>query len=268
MRFREFNVYLQVIKTGLIRSLTYKFEVYSNILMQAIIMIASAYFWRALFKNADSVQGVNVETMLVYTVMSSVISIVMLTNVERRITQSVQKGNIAVDMMRPVNIFAVFFAEDIATLVALVFQNMIPVIIVGCLIVGIPTPVSVEAFGMFMISLVMAYLINWLIAVMVGMIGFSSINVDALFQVKKHLIRLLSGSIVPLWFFPAWFSSTLRALPFAYLYQLPLEIYVGRATGDEIMMGLLIQFCWLLLLFILFLYLEKRVTKKVMVQGG
>ena len=69
----DIRIYKQVFKTQIIRSLAYKFEVYGNILMQAIIMIASAFFWKALFSNSDNVQGVDVNTMLVYTVVSAMI---------------------------------------------------------------------------------------------------------------------------------------------------------------------------------------------------
>ena len=85
------RVYLQVYKTQIIRSMTYKFEVYGNILMQSIIMLASAYFWKALFKNSDTVKGVDVDTMLIYTVVSAMISVVLTCNVERRIMTSVDK---------------------------------------------------------------------------------------------------------------------------------------------------------------------------------
>ena len=42
------NKYLFVYKTQIIRSFTYKYDVYGNIIMQTIIMITSAFFWRAL----------------------------------------------------------------------------------------------------------------------------------------------------------------------------------------------------------------------------
>ena len=188
MNFRKVKakVYKQIIKTGIIRSFTYKFEVYSNILMQTIIMVASAYFWKALFKNADSVQGVTVDTMLIYTVVSSMISIVLSSDVEWRIMKSVEKGTIAIDMMRPINVFSIFFAEDIARLISLFFQNLLPVFIIGSLIIGIPRPASLGAFLLFLVSLVMAFCINWFIAVMFGMISFWAIEMSAIFQVKKQ----------------------------------------------------------------------------------
>lgn len=268
MSFRKARVYKQIIKTGIIRSLTYKFQVYSNILMQTIIMVASAYFWKALFKNAESVKGVSIDTMLVYIIISSIISIVLSTNVERRIEESVERGSVAVDLMRPINVFSIYFAEDIASLIALFFQNVIPVLVIGTIIIGIPKAASLAAFLLFLLSLFMAYMINWFIAVMFGMICFSQVRVSALFQVKKHLIRLLSGSIIPIWFFPDWLQRVLKTLPFAYLYQLPLDIYVGKSDSFEIMMGLIVQLIWMIITFALFMHFQKEVTKKVLVQGG
>ena len=76
-----FGVYLQVYKMQIIRSLTYKFDVYGNILMQLIIMAANSFFWKAIFRNSTTMKGVTVDTMLTYTVISSILSILLTTNV-------------------------------------------------------------------------------------------------------------------------------------------------------------------------------------------
>lgn len=268
MKFTGIGIYRQIIKTQIIKSMAYKFAVYGNILMQSIIMITSAFFWKALFRNSTNVGGVTLDTMLVYTVVSAMISVVLSTNVERRITMSVEKGTIAIDMMRPVNVFSVFLAEDVANVIALFFQNLIPIFIIGSVLVGIPRPTSFESFLLFLVSLFMAFWINWFLAVIFGMIAFWAISMDALIQVKKHLIRLLSGSIIPLWFFPDWLREILEFLPFAYLYQLPLSIYIGKFDETSLVRGMLVQFVWLIILLVLFLFLQRRVTKKVMIQGG
>lgn len=268
MKKINIRAYIQVFQTQVIRSFNYKFEVYGNVLMQAILMLAGTFFWRALFGVGTKVQGVTVEEMLTYTVVSSMISILLTTNVERRITQSVIKGTIAVDMMRPINIFGTFIAEDLAGVTGLIFQNLLPVFVIGSLIAGLPKPASLVGFLWFLLSLFMGFWINWLLAAVFGMIAFWAIDMDALIQVKKHLIRLLSGSIIPLWFFPDWLRNVLEYLPFAYLYQLPLNIYIGKYTTDSLTRGLMVQFLWLVLLAALFAFLQKRVTGKVMIQGG
>lgn len=260
--------YLYVCKTRIMRSFTYKFEVYGNILMQTIIMITTAFFWRALFGSQTFTNGITADSMMTYTVMSSVLSVLFMTGVERRIQQSVEKGSIAIDLMRPVNVFGVFLAEDIGSLTALMIQNLLPILLIGSLFIKVPKIVSASAIPQFALSLAMSMAINWLFAAIFGMWAFTAISMDALFQVKKHLVRLLSGSIIPIWFFPKWLSNILNVLPFVYIYQLPLDIYIGSATKEEISSRMVIQFGWLLALLALFYVLSQKVLHKVMVQGG
>ena len=85
---------------------------------------------------------------------------------------------------------------------------------------------------------------------------------------KEHLIRLLSGSIIPMWFFPEGLRRVLEFFPFVYLYQLPLDIYIGKYDLKEYLPRIGMQLMWLLLFFLLFQYLQQKVMKHVMVQGG
>ena len=260
--------YFYIIKTQIIKSMTYEFNVYGNIVMQTIIMITSSYFWKALYRNQSSAAGVNAEDMLTYIIMSSVLSVLFITNVERRIEQSVEKGTVATDMMKPVNLFGVYFAEDIGSIIALVFQNMLPILLIGSLLIKVPVMKNPGDLPLFLLSVILSFLINWLIAALFGMIAFSAVNISALIQVKKHLLRLLSGSIIPIWFFPSAVSKVLSALPFIYIYQLPLSIYIGRGSRAEHLAQIQIQFVWLLILTGVFIAIQKQVTRKVMVQGG
>ena len=57
-------------------------------------------------------------------------------------------------------------------------------------------------------------------------------------------------------------------LPFVYIYQLPLSIYIGRGDRAQQLGQMRIQFVWLIVLLGVFFYTQKRVTGKVMVQGG
>ena len=267
MLFRS-KKYLYVVKTQIIKSLTYEFNVYGNIIMQTIIMITSVCFWKALYKGRGAVGGVDADNMMTYVIMSSLLSVLFITNVERRIETSVEKGTVAADLMKPINIFGVYFSEDIGNITALFFQNMIPILIIGSLMIKVPVMADIRDLPLFIISAAESFLINWLIAALFGMIAFSAVNIDALIQVKKHLLRLLSGSIIPIWFFPSGVSKVLGSLPFVYIYQLPLSIYIGKGDRSQQMSQMRIQFLWLVILSGVFLYAQSRVTRKVMVQGG
>ncbi len=260
--------YLYIIKTQIIKRLTYAFDVYGNILVQTIIMITSAFFWKALYKDGGTAGGVDVDSMLVYIIMSSVLSVLLITNVEKRIEQSVQKGTVATDMMKPVSLFGIYFAEDIGTIIALILQNILPILLIGSLLIKVPKMADLRDLPIFVLSVLLSFFINWFLAALFGMMAFSAVNIDALIQVKKHLIRLVSGSIIPLWFFPDPIANVLKFLPFPYIYQLPLSIYIGRGTRAEIFTGMEIQLAWAVVLFLVFLFAQKQITRKVMVQGG
>ena len=57
-------------------------------------------------------------------------------------------------------------------------------------------------------------------------------------------------------------------LPFVYIYQLSLDIYIGSASNAEIYSRMLIQLSWVLVLGALFYILSGKSLKKVLVQGG
>lgn len=267
-RTSNIAAYFYVYKIRIQKSLAYHFDVYGNILMQLIIMFSAAFFWRALYTTETPVQGVGAEQMYIYTVISTAMSVFFMSDVEQRVMHSVEKGTIAVEMLKPVNLYGIFFFEDLGKLTALFFQNLLPILLVGSIFVAVPKPVSAGAFLLFLLSLVMAYLIHWMLAACFSMWAFTAVNMSPLLQVKKHLIRLLSGSIIPLWFFPDWLSSVLNCLPFVYIYQLPLDIYIGKEELNNILPRLGIQAVWVLVLFVLFVVLQKNARKKVMIQGG
>jgi ABC-2 type transport system permease protein len=127
---------------------------------------------------------------------------------------------------------------------------------------------DIRDLPLFLVSAAESMLINWLIAALFGMIAFTAVNIDALIQVKKHLIRLLSGSIIPLWFFPPSVSRVLSLLPFVYIYQLPLSIYIGKGSRAEHLMQMRLQLVHLVILSVIFFVMQRQVTRKVLVQGG
>ena len=265
---KNWKAYFYVYKIRIQKALAYKFDVYGNIIWQCIVMFSTAFFWKALYAGYDTVKGVAVEDMLIYTIVSSMMSLLFLIDVESRVVNSVKKGTIATDMLKPINLFGIFFFEDLGYTTSVVFQNVIPILVIGSVFIAVPKPADVGAFLLFVPCLVMSYLINWLLAASYSTWAFTAINIWPMIEVKRHLVRLLSGSIIPMWFFPEWLANILNCLPFVYIYQLPLDIYIGKYDMKTVLPRIGMQFVWLVLLWLLFLYLQKRVTKRVMIQGG
>jgi ABC-2 type transport system permease protein len=260
--------YLYIAKTKVLSALAYRFDVISTIIIQCFVVIATSFFWVAAFGERQSAMGVTKTQMLTYSIMSAVLSCLFTANVEDRVIQSVRKGNVALDMLKPVSIFGMYLAEDIGAITVSFCQKALPLILVSCVLIQVPVPSSVVNFILFLASVVISYLINWLITACFSMLSFFVISIGPLHQIKTSLIRILSGSIIPLWFFPDGLQTVLKFLPFVYIYQLPLSIYIGKLQLPEILMQMGLQLIWLLILYVVFKMIQRKVLSNVLIQGG
>jgi len=73
---------------------------------------------------------------------------------------------------------------------------------------------------------------------------------------------------VPLWFFPQNLQYLFKFLPFVYIYQLPLSIYIGKLGFGDLGRQMGIQLIWLLVLYVVFKVIQKTVLSNIIVQGG
>jgi ABC-2 type transport system permease protein len=78
-----------------------------------------------------------------------------------------------------------------------------------------------------------------------GMIGFWTTRVSAIFELYFALELLLSGRLVPLALMPMWVQQTAAYLPFKWAFQFPIEVLVGQMPPGQLFAGLGIQLLWI-----------------------
>lgn len=78
----------------------------------------------------------------------------------------------------------------------------------------------------------------------------------------------MSGSLVPLAFFPPVLQNVLKVLPFSSLLYTPVMLYLGKYSMQQTISVLLLQIFWL----IFFIFLAKIIwhfaIKHLSIQGG
>ena len=73
---------------------------------------------------------------------------------------------------------------------------------------------------------------------------------------------------LPLAFFPHWLETFARVLPFASIVQVPIDVYLGKHTGLDLVWVLGVQAAWAVALLALGRVALTRGTRKLVVQGG
>lgn len=263
------RAFFYLIKMRLLISLTYRFEVISSLLSNFVILLTSLFLWKAAYRGVDSVEGVTERGMITYAIMAAFLGSLFTNSVYYTMRDRIDRGEIGTYFIRPFNIVFSFLAEDLGQIFSSFLFQVLPLLLTSVFIIrSLPLPAGGRAFVLFLISSVFSYGILWLLSLLVSLCLFWFINLGNMNFVKDVIVRILSGSIVPLWFFPDWFNTFSNYLPFKYTFQTPLAIYIGKLSYKETLFALLLQSVWILILSLCAFFLWNRGKEKVMVQGG
>jgi len=260
--------YLYFIKVRIMMSLAYRFEAFSSVIIQFVILSVNAFFWRAVYANYETVQDTDLNQMLIYSVMSVLLGCFFCKTVENKLRSKIRDGSVASDYVKPISLFGMFFAEDIGEIVVNITQRVIPLLVFSCIFIAPPIPASGLHFVLFLLSACASFFILWFVAALFGLLNFWLIDIGPIGGAKDIIIGFLSGSVIPIWFFPETIRNILAYTPFIYMYQTPIGIYIGRTGLNEAVQAIAVQIIWVLVFYGIFSFTKSRAVKNIMVQGG
>ncbi len=261
-------LYLHLIRLQILNSLAYRFEYFSSIGTNIFFLFGSVYLWKSAYKGIGSVLDVNQEQMITYAIVSVLMTALFSISVSQTLFTKIRQGDIAIDLIRPVNLIYTWFAEDVGQSVSSVTKFCFPVLLTSVLFVKVPLPADYVAGLFFIPGCVFSFIILWQISALIGLSLFWVTEFGNITQIKDIVILILSGKLIPLWLFPGIVQDISSYLPFQYTFQAPLEIYIGRVSPAQAVHIFGIQWLWIGLFSLLICVVWRRAQKRVFVQGG
>ncbi len=263
------HAYWYMTKMRLLTNLTYRFEVFASVGTNLIMMIAVVYLWKAAYGNGIvQPDSAALHELIVYTIISVLMGSMFICDVQDTIFYRIREGQIVTDFYRPVPLLASYLADDLGSMLSAFLNQVLPLFVFASLFFGVPWPASAEAFLLFIPSCILSYAILWLLSALVGLIAFWVMELGNIGIVKNAIVRILSGSLVPLWFFPGKVQTISNYLPFKYTYQTPISIYIGQTNAAAAAESMLIQLAWIAVLLLAAARFWKLTKKKTLIQGG
>ena len=123
-------------------------------------------------------------------------------------------------------------------------------------------------FLLFLVASVLACLLNGAISYIFGILCFYTTAAWGLNALKTTVIAFLSGTLLPIAFFPNIFREIVSYMPFAGMSQNPILILMMKYDYLECGKVILISFGWWVLLELIGKLLFNHAIKIVTVQGG
>lgn len=125
------SAYLYIAKTKILASLAYRFDVFSTLITNFIMVFALSFFWKVAYHGIDTVEGVDEKQMITYTIISTLLSAAFVFDVEDTVNDRIRQGDIAMDFIKPVDLFGIYLAQDIGSVVSSVTLKVLPLFIVS-----------------------------------------------------------------------------------------------------------------------------------------
>jgi ABC-2 type transport system permease protein len=103
---------------------------------------------------------------------------------------------------------------------------------------------------------------------LVGYFSFVIINIHPYVRLIDDTIRLFSGAVIPLAFFPSWLAVIAKAMPFHFMYSFPIRLLLEKLPSEEIYSCFLLMVIWIIALSIALRFAFFAAVKKCILQGG
>jgi len=158
----------------------------------------------------------------------------------------IREGTLSFALLKPVHPIHSDISDNLSS--KLITLPMMIVIAIG-LAIAFHASISppLWAIIVFIPSLLLAFLVRFLLEWTLAQAAFWTTRVSALNQTYFVLMLFLSGQIAPLTLLPHPVQIVASILPFRWVISFPVEVLLGQHTPVEALMGLGAQVAWLII---------------------
>ena len=272
-RFSSFSVYWPFAAGVMQRRFAYKMNFFLRIVGGLIQVFIQASLWDAIFRSSavPVMRGFDRAGILVYVVMAWFTGQLVNTGVEWTVSSEIRQGQIAVNLIRPISFFSRLLAESAGNIIINFLSVVLPAwIALQALLVfalGAPLP-GLDHIALYLLSLILAFALSFLFNFLFSLTTFWVTYFWGFAMLKAALVRLLTGELIPLAFFPSGWGRFLSFLPFAGMNATPVSIYLGTLGGLDALQALGIQALWVVLLFATVRWAWGKAIVHLTVMGG
>lgn len=247
----------------------YRSQVWALLFGVGLDVFARISIWRAVYGDATSVNGVSLPEMVTYAMFAAALFNGWdSTQLVRDIGESIRSGDVVNQLLKPYAYPMALFAQQVGTRLFYQLVIGVPVIVVMGLAYGIEPPASLGHGLLFIGYFVVSVVILMLIGIVFGLFAFWVLDAHSLEWFMRGFLAVMSGWLVPLWFFPPGFADIARLLPFSWIAFHPLAAYLGQMDLVEAGLMLLLGVFWVAALGWLIAFVWSRTCDRLIVQGG
>lgn len=256
--------------------LSARFRVLLQYRMAAVAGFGTQLFWGlirvmifdAFYRSTSSPQPMNHTDVVTYVWLGQALFAMLPFNPDRDTQDLVRTGNVAYELLRPVDLYFYWYCRALAMRVAPTVLRAAPMFMVAGLFFGLQPPASWACAVAWLVATLGALLLGSAFTVLISLSLFWTVSGEGLTRLVPALVFVLSGMMVPIPLFPDWAQAVLDFLPFRGMVDTPARLYVGHIPPGQLVAVVAHQLAWTLALVALGRAILSRGMRRLVVQGG
>jgi len=262
------NGYLAILKMRMKTLLQYRTAAFAAVTTEFFWGLIMMMIYQAFFSSTTAKEPLSLSQSITFLWLGQALIQLLPWTIDKELEAQIKNGNVAYELVRPVDLYAIWFARALALRLIPTLMRCFPILILAGLFFGLEPPVSGQAGALFAISIILALFLSSAISTLVMVSLFWTISGEGIQRLLPNISLLLSGLMVPLPLFPHWLQPFLSIQPFRGVLDIPCRIYTGVIPIDTAFYFLGFQLAWICC-FVWFGHkLMKKAARHFVIQGG
>lgn len=247
-------------------ALTYRFSLLLGMGAVLVQLVALLAVWRVVLAQSG-VNGFTWPQMRAYLLVAFAAGTVVSILGDFRMAFRILDGNVALDLVKPIDYQKARFAESLGGLWIEVALIGVVVGVTLALTGGVDVPAA-PALALFAASMLLLVPLKFLIVYVSTLACFWTQNFMGVQWARLAVVNLLSGALIPLAYLPHWLATAAQWSPFAGLTSTPALIFLGRVGVREGLVLVGVQLGWVCALWLGARLVWRSALRRLTVNGG
>ncbi len=262
------RLYWELAQIGFRRTAAYRFAALSGLITNTFFAFVHAYVFIGLYEATTEVAGYTLVDALLFTFASEAMAPLVELWAWWRIAETVQSGQVATDLSRPFDYQLYWLAQDYGRAAFQLLARTVPQFLAGVLFFGLLLPSDLLIWLALIPSLGLAVTVSFGWRFSLNLTAFWLTDHRGVAGLAILAAMVLSGFLVPVAMFPDSIRTAVYLLPFASMIAIPIDIFLGKLRGLELVGALLLQVFWAVVSLWIGRLILAAGLHKLVVQGG
>lgn len=262
------RLFFEIARRSFSRHLTYRSAALAGLVTNFFFGLLRAAVLLALYGEAQEVAGYSQRDAVTYTGITQAVIAYLSLFGWYDLMRAVHSGEVAADLLRPLNLFTLWLAQDLGRALAALLLRGVGIMLLYALVFELTTPASALAWLALLLAVALSWLVSFSFRFLVNLASFWTPNALGVGRFFFFGSLFFSGFMMPLDFFPQPVQQIAAATPFPYMVDTVVEVYLGLTSGWQLVQALLLQCVWALALILAGQLLLRRGVRRLVILGG